>query len=82
MEAAQTGGGGEPAGQPGRPARDPIGGMDDRDGEEEQQRSGCAVNLSFSFPDIGNNFPEPSIPDTEIGLQKLKDDILRTYKNH
>ena len=82
VEAAQTGGGGEPAGQPGRPARDPIGGMDDRDGEEEQQRSGCAVNLSFRFPDIGKNFPEPSIPDTEIGLQKLKDDILRTYKNH
>ena len=40
------------------------------------------TNLSFRFADIGKNFPEPSSAETEIGLQKLKDDLMRTYKNH
>ena len=38
--------------------------------------------LSFRFPDIGKNFPEPASTETEVSLQKLKDDLIRTYKNH
>ena len=47
-----------------------------------QQRAGRFPNLSFRFPDTGKTFPEPSSRDVETSLQKLKDDLLRTYKSH
>ena len=55
---------------------------DDPDGGVHQQRAGRLPNLSFRFPDTGKTFPEPSTRDVESSLQKLKDDLLRTYKNH
>ena len=67
---------------PGRPGQDASGGTDDGDDNRDRQPRGCTPNLSFRFPDIGKNFPEPSNLDVERGLQKLKDDLIRTYKNH
>ena len=61
-------------------ARDTSDGRDDQD--ESGQRRGCRPNLSFRFPDIGKNYPEPSGAVTETSLQKLKNDLIRTYKNH
>ena len=93
--AAETGDGGEPADQRDRTAQDggpaergegtteEAPGGTDRDGRgEARQRRGCAPNLSFRFPDLGKNCPEQSSPETEVCLQKLKDDIIRTYNNH
>ena len=74
---------GEPAERMNRTTQDAPGGTDDRDENgEERQRKGCVPNLAFRFQDIGKNFPESCTAETEICLQKLKDDIIRTYKNH
>ena len=73
-----------PTQQRGATASDARDGTDDRDdsGNGDGQRRGCKPNLSFRFPDTGKNFPEPTSAKTETCLQKLKNDILRTYKNH
>ena len=82
MGAAETGEGGEPAdqrdgtAQDGGPAERGEGtteeapGGTDRDGRgEDRQR---APNLSFRFPYLGKNFPEPSWPVTKFVCRNSK----------
>ena len=72
----------EQVGLRGGDTQDASGGTEEGDYGNDQRREGCMPNLSFRFPDVGKNFSEPSSAETEKCLQKLKDDIIRTYKNH
>ena len=44
--------------------------------------SSNVAGLSFRFPDTDKRFPPPSTVEVECRLKQLKDDIIKTYKNH
>ena len=48
----------------------------------DRQSARPRSDLSFRFPDTDKRFPPPSKLDVEQRLKILKEDIVRTYKNH
>ena len=52
------------------------------DGDERHSSRGRVPNLNFRFPDTCKRFPPPSNVDVERSLHKLKQDVVRVYKNH
>ena len=46
------------------------------------QRTSRPLGLSFRFSDTDTRFPPPSSVEVERKLKKLKDEVIKTYKNH
>ena len=46
------------------------------------QRHSTQSGLSFRFADTDKRFPPPSSIEVELKLRKLKEEVVKTYKNH
>ena len=59
-----------------------TGGATAEAGATTARRSSTQSGLSFRFADTDKRFPPPSSNDVELKLKKLKEEVVKTYKNH